>query len=283
MRRSRRPTSSASSRAPHEGDAAAAIAGAARKVEAVYEQPFLAHATMEPMNCTVHMTKDGCDIWVGTQVPGRTQTAVTKLTDLKREQVRIHNHLLGGGFGRRLDHDGTVRAVQIAQQVSGPVQVIWTREEDIQHDMYRPHYYDRISAGLDAQGKPVGWSHRIVGSSIIARYYGPEALKNGIDRDAVEASANQPYDVGAIQVDYVQQEPPAGMQTSWWRGVGATHGTFVVESFIDELAAEAKQDPLAYRLALLGGSPRAKAVLQTAADRSGWGKPLPAGQGRGIA
>ena len=276
----------------HEGDPAAAIAGAARQVEAVYEQPFLAHAAMEPMNCTVQITKDGCDIWVGTQVPGRTQTAVMKLTGLGREQVRIHNHLLGGGFGRRLEHDGTVRAVQIAQQVSGPVQVIWTREEDIQHDVYRPHYYDRISAGLDAQGKPVGWSHRIAGSSIIARYYGPEAMKNGVDRDAVEASANQPYDVGAILVDYVQQEPPAGMHTSWWRGVGATRGTFVVESFIDELAAHAKADPLAYRIALLdkhagqryaAENPRAKNVLQLAAQRSGWNKVLPAGQGRGVA
>jgi len=240
----------------------------------------------------VQITKDGCDIWVGTQVPGRTQTAVMKLTGLGREQVRIHNHLLGGGFGRRLEHDGTVRAVQIAQQVSGPVQVIWTREEDIQHDVYRPHYYDRISAGLDAQGKPVGWSHRIAGSSIIARYYGPEAMKNGVDRDAVEASANQPYDVGAILVDYVQQEPPAGMHTSWWRGVGATRGTFVVESFIDELAAHAKADPLAYRIALLdkhagqryaAENPRAKNVLQLAAQRSGWNKVLPAGQGRGVA
>jgi len=275
-----------------EGDAAAVIAGAARKVEAVYEQPFLAHATMEPMNCTVHVTKDGCDIWVGTQVPGRTQAAVMKLTGLARGQVRIHNQLLGGGFGRRLEHDGSVRAVQIAQQVSGPVQVIWTREEDIQHDMYRPRYYDRISAGLDAQGKPVGWSHRIAGSSIIARYYGPEALKNGIDRDAVEASANQPYDVGAIHVDYVRQEPPAGIHTTWWRGVGATRGTFVVESFIDELAASAKQDPLAFRIALLekhstlryaASMPRAKSVLQIAAERSGWGKGLPAGRGRGIA
>jgi isoquinoline 1-oxidoreductase beta subunit len=278
--------------AHHEGNADAAIAGAARKVEAVYEQPLLAHATMEPMNCTVHMTKEGCDIWVGTQVPGMTQTAVMKLTGLEREQVRIHNHLLGGGFGRRLEFDGTVRAVQIAQQVSGPVQVIWTREEDIQHDVYRPYYYDRISAGLDAQGKPVGWSHRIAGSSIIARYYGPEAMKNGIDRDAVETSANQPYDVGAIYVDYVQQEPPAGLHTTWWRGVGATRGTFVVESFIDELAATAKQDPLAYRVALLdkhatlryaASMPRAKNVLQIAAERAGWGKPLPAGQGRGIA
>jgi isoquinoline 1-oxidoreductase subunit beta len=278
--------------ARHEGDAAAAIAGAARKVDAVYEQPFLAHATMEPMNCTVQMTSDGCDIWVGTQVPGMTQAAVMKLTGLTREQVRIHNHLLGGGFGRRLEYDGTVRAVQIAQQVTGPVQVIWTREEDIQHDMYRPHYYDRISAGLDGQGKPVGWSHRIAGSSIIARYYGPEAMKAGVDQDAVETSANQPYDVGAIHVDYVQQEPPAGMRTSWWRGVGATRGTFVVESFIDELAAQTKQDPLAYRVALLdkhqtlryaASMPRAKNVLQIAAERSGWGKALPAGQGRGIA
>ena len=267
--------------ARREGDAARAIAGAARKVDAVYEQPFLAHATMEPMNCTVHLSKDGCDIWVGTQVPGITQAAVMKLTGLQREQVRIHNHLLGGGFGRRLEFDGTVRAVQIAQQVRGPVQVIWSREEDIQHDMYRPYYYDRISAGLDAKGRPAAWSHRIAGSSIVARY-SPPWMKDGVDPDAVEASENQPYDVGAIHVDYVRQEPP-GIQTTWWRGVGVTRGTFVVESFIDELAANAKQDPLAYRLALLEKNPRAKAVLQLAAERSGWGKPLPAGQGRGIA
>ena len=268
--------------ARHDGDAAAAIAGAARKVDAIYEQPFLAHATMEPMNCTVEIGKKGCDIWVGTQVPGITQAAVMKLTGLKREQVRIHNHLLGGGFGRRLDFDGTVRAVQIAQQVRGPVQVIWTREEDIQHDMYRPYYYDRISAGVDAQGKVVAWTHRIASSSIVARY-NPAWFKDGLDSDAVESSANQPYDLGAIHVDWVRQEPPSGMQTSWWRGVGVTRGTFVVESFIDELAANAKADPLAYRLALLDKNPRAKAVLQLAAERSGWGKPLPAGQGRGIA
>ena len=151
--------------ARHDGDAAAAIAHAPRKVDAVYQQPFLAHATMEPMNCTVQMTKDGCDIWVGTQIPGMTQAAVMKVTGLKREQVRIHNHLLGGGFGRRLEFDGTVRAVQIAQQVEGPVQVIWTREEDIQHDMYRPYYYDRLSAGVDAAGKAIGMvasHHRLV-------------------------------------------------------------------------------------------------------------------------
>ena len=267
--------------ARHEGDAATAIAKAPQRWEAVYEQPFLAHAVLEPMNCTVHVTKNGCDVWVGTQIPGVTQAVVAKVTGLKPEQVRIHNHLLGGGFGRRLEFDGTLRAVQIAQQVEGPVQVIWTREEDIQHDMYRPYYYDRISAGLDGQGKPVGWSHRIAGSSIIARFF-PAALKNGIDPDAVEVAADPAYAVGDIHVEWIAQEPP-GIPTAFWRGVGVTRGTFVLESFVDELAANAKQDPLAYRLALLEKSPRAKAVLQLAADKAGWGKPLPAGQGRGIA
>jgi isoquinoline 1-oxidoreductase beta subunit len=234
------------------------------------------------MNCTVQMSKDACDIWVGTQIPGSTQAAVMKLTGLSREQVRIHNHLLGGGFGRRLEYDGTVRAVQIAQHVSGPVQVIWTREEDIQHDMYRPYYYDRISAGLNAQGKPVGWMHRIASSSIIARY-NPAWFKDGLDNDAVESSANLAYSLGATHVDWVRHEPPQGIRTAFWRGVGVTRGTFVVESFIDELAASARADPLAYRLALLDKSPRGRAVLQLAAERSGWGKALPAGQGRGIA
>jgi isoquinoline 1-oxidoreductase beta subunit len=268
--------------AHRQGDAAKAIAGAARRVDAVYEQPFLAHATMEPMNCTVHLTKEGCDIWVGTQIPGITQAVVMKITGLQREQIRIHNHLLGGGFGRRLEFDGTARAVQIAQHVRGPLQVIWSREEDIQQDMYRPYYYDRISAGVDAQGKALAWSHRITGSSIVARY-SPSWIKDGVDPDAVDASKDQPYEFGAIHVDWVQQEPPSGIRTAFWRGVGVTRGTFVVESFIDELAAHAKQDPLAYRLALLEKNPRARAVLQLAAQRSGWGKALPAGQGRGIA
>ena len=267
--------------ARHDGDPAATMSGAARVVDAIYQQPFLAHATMEPMNCTVQLTKDACDVWVGTQVPGLTQAAIMKLTGFARQQVRIHNHLLGGGFGRRLEIDGTVRAVQIAQQVSGPIQVIWSREEDIQHDMYRPYYYDRVSAGLGADGRPLAWSHRIAGSSIVARY-SPSWMKGGVDPDAVEASENQPYDVGAIHVEYVRQEPP-GIPTTWWRGVGVTRGTFVVESFIDELAAAAKQDPLAYRLALLDKHPRAQSVLQIAAQRAGWGAPLPANEGRGIA
>ncbi|MGJ7506409.1 molybdopterin cofactor-binding domain-containing protein [Variovorax sp. GT1P44] len=267
--------------ARHDGDAPAALGRAARRLDAAYEQPFLAHATMEPMNCTVQVTKTGCDIWVGTQVPGLTQAAAMKVTGLQREQVRVHNHLLGGGFGRRLEFDGTVRAVQIAQHVEGPVQVIWTREEDIQHDMYRPYYYDRLSAGVDADGKTLAWSHRIAGSSIVARY-SPAWIKDGIDPDAVDGSANQPYGIGDIHVDWVALEPP-GILTAFWRGVGVTRGTFAVESFVDELAASAKQDPLAYRVAMLDKNPRAKNVLQLAAQQSGWGQPLPAGQGRGIA
>jgi isoquinoline 1-oxidoreductase beta subunit len=267
--------------ARHDGDADAAIAGAAHKVQAIYEQPFLAHAAMEPMNCTVHVMQDQCDIWVGTQVPGMTRAAVAKLTSLPVEKVRVHNHLLGGGFGRRLDYDGTVRAVQIAQRVRGPVQVIWTREEDIQHDMYRPYYYDRLSAGVDAQGKLLGWLHRIAGSSVVARY-SPSWIKDGIDPDAVDGSRNMPYRVPAVHVDWVAQEPP-GVPTSWWRGVGVTHGTFVVESFLDELAAESRQDPVAWRIALLDKNPRARNVVQIVAEHAGWGKPLPARRGRGIA
>jgi CO/xanthine dehydrogenase Mo-binding subunit len=159
--------------------------------------------------------------------------------------------------------------------------VIWTREEDIQHDMYRPYYYDRLSAGVDANGRAVAWSHRITSSSIVARF-NPAWINNGVDPDAVDGSANQPYGFSDIHIDWVRQEAP-GILTSWWRGVGVTHGTFVVESFIDELAANAKQDPLAYRIALLEKNPRARAVLQIAAEKSGWGKALPAGQGRGIA
>lgn len=267
--------------ARHDGDPAAVMGRAARRVDAVYEQPFLAHAAMEPMNCTVHVTKDGCDIWTGTQVPGLTQAAAMKVTGMQREQVRLHNHLLGGGFGRRLEFDGTVRAVQIAQHVEGPVQVIWTREEDIQHDMYRPYYYDRLSAGVDADGKALAWTHRIAGSSIVARY-SPAWIKDGIDPDAVDGSANQPYGIGDMHVDWVALEPP-GIPTAFWRGVGVTRGTFAVESFVDELAASAKQDPLAYRIAMLDKNPRAKNVLQLAAQQSGWGQQLPAGQGRGIA
>jgi len=266
--------------ARNEGDADRALAGAAQRLDAVYQLPFLAHAAMEPMNCTVHARKDGCDIWVGTQVPTLTQAVVAQITGLPKDAVKIHNHLLGGGFGRRLEPDGTVLAVKIAQQVDGPVKVVWSREEDIQHDMYRPYYYDRLSAGLDADGKPVAWTHRVCGSSVFARYV-PPLFKNGLDPDAVEGAAEPPYAFPNIHVDYVRVEPP-GIPTAFWRGVGPTHNVFVVESFLDELAHAAKQDPVAYRKALLGHNPRALAVLTLAAEKAGWGRPLPPRRGRGV-
>jgi isoquinoline 1-oxidoreductase beta subunit len=276
------------------GDVGRAMSEAAKRVEAVYQLPFLAHATMEPANCTVHVRPDGCDIWVGTQIAGRAQAEAARVTGLPLKSVRVHNHLLGGGFGRRLEVDFIIQAAQIAKQVEGPVKVVWTREEDIQHDMYRPFYYDRISAGLNEQGIPVAWSHRVTGSSVTLRW-APKSLAviraiglrsalatvRGLDLDAVDGAVAPPYALPNIRVEYVRKEPP-GIPTAFWRGVGATHNVFVVESFIDELAAAAKKDPVEYRRALLGESPRARAVLDLAAARAGWGEPLPAGRGRGV-
>ncbi|CAD6534146.1 Isoquinoline 1-oxidoreductase subunit beta [Paraburkholderia hiiakae] len=263
-----------------EGDVGSAFTKAKTRVDAVYRQPFLAHATMEPMNCTVHVQKDSCEIWVGTQVPTRARDAGAKVTGLPAENVAVHNFLLGGGFGRRLEIDGVTQAVKVAKQLDVPVKVTWTREEDIQHDMYRPYYYDRISAGLDENGKPVAWRHRIVGSSILSRF-APSTIKNGVDPDAVEVAAALPYDLPNQLVDYVRQEPDA-IPTAFWRGVGPTRGTFVVESFIDELAVLAKTDPVQYRRNLLDKAPRALNVLNLAAQLSGWGSALRKGQGRGV-
>ena len=265
-----------------EGDVDKALTGAARKVEAVYQLPFLAHAAMEPMNCTVHVRGDGCDVWVGNQVVSRAQATAAQVTGLPPEKVQVHNHLIGGGFGRRLDVDGITQAVAIAKQVDGPVKVIWSREEDIQHDVYRPYYYDRLTAGLDAEGMPIAWSHRVTGSSILARW-APPAFKDGLDSDAVEGAAKEmSYSIPNVLVDYVRYEPPSGITTGWWRGVGPAHNIFVVESFIDELAALAKKDPVEYRRRLLGKAPRMLGVLDLAAEKAGWGSPLPAGVGRGV-
>ena len=262
------------------GDADAAMASAAVKVEAVYQVPFLAHATMEPMNCTVHVRKDACEIWIGSQAVARVQAMAAKAAGLPPEKVIVHNHLIGGGFGRRLEADGAVRAVEIARQVDGPVKVVWTREEDIQHDMYRPYWLDRIAAGLDGNGSPVAWKNRYAGSSVIARWL-PPAFKDGLDPDATEGAIDLVYDLPNFHVEYVRVEPP-GIPTAFWRSVGPSHNVFVTESFIDEMAAAAKQDAVAYRRALLDKSPRAKAVLNLAAERAGWGGPLPKGQGRGV-
>jgi isoquinoline 1-oxidoreductase beta subunit len=264
----------------NEGDVGQAIAGAKTKLDAIYQLPFLAHTTMEPVNCTVHVRQDGCEIWVGTQVISRAQAVAAEITDLQQDKVVVHNHLLGGGFGRRLEVDFIAKAVAIAKHVDGPVKIIWTREEDVQHDMYRPYFYDRMSAGLDADGMPVAWSHRITGSSILARW-APPFFNNGFDPDTVDGALDLPYSFPNVRLEYVQHEPN-GIPTAFWRSVGPSHNIFVVECFIDELAAAAKKDPVEYRKALLDKSPRAQAVLEIAAEKAGWGQALPKGSGRGV-
>jgi len=273
--------------AVHEAGAVAASKGkleepAAHKtthVDALYHQPFLAHATLEPMNCTVDWREGECEIWVGTQACDR---AVAKLAalGLKPEQIRLHSYLIGGGFGRRLEVDGIVLAARIARHVQGPVRALWSREQDIQHDRYRPYYVDRLSASLDARGMPVIWRHTIAGAGLWALYYGEETIKNGVDLDAITSAADLAYPLENLEVRFVRRDPP-GVPTGWWRGVGPTRSVFAVESFMDELAAAAQQDPVRYRRALLK-DPRMRVVLDLAADRAGWGTALPAGSGRGV-
>ena len=242
--------------------------------------PFLAHAPMEPMNCTVHVQPDGCEVWVGNQVIARTQAIAAQVTGLPLEKVIVHNHLIGGGFGRRLEVDYIAKAVRIAQKVDGPVKVIWTREEDIQQALYRPFYFDRFAASL-ANGRITAWSHKIAGSSIMARWL-PPAFKDGVDIDAVDGAIDVPYDTPNIHVEYVRAEPP-GVATCFWRSVGPGHNIFVVESFVDELAHAAGQDGVAFRRAHLAKEPRLLACLDLAAEKAGWGGALPARVGRGVA
>jgi isoquinoline 1-oxidoreductase beta subunit len=250
------------------------------RLEAAYELPFLAHAAMEPMNCTVHVKPDACEVWVGTQVLTRAQGVAAKVTGLPLDKVTVHNHLIGGGFGRRLEVDGVEKAVRIATHVDGPVKVVWSREEDIQHDVYRPVYRDVLAASV-ANGRIVGWTHRITGSAIIARWL-PPAFQKGIDIDAIDSGADIPYDIPNLQVEYRRDEPPA-VPTGFWRGVGPNNNVFAIESFIDELARKAGQDPVAFRRDMLGKTPRLRAALELAADKAGWGSQLPAGMGRGVA
>jgi isoquinoline 1-oxidoreductase beta subunit len=266
--------------AESRGDVEGAMAAAVTKVTAQYQVPFLAHAALEPMNCTVHVRKDSCEIWVGNQVLARAQATAAQVTGLPLDKVTVHNHLIGGGFGRRLEIDGVTRAVQIAKQVDGPVKVVWTREEDIQHDMYRPFFSDTFAAGLDDKGLPIAWRHRFAGSSILARWL-PPAFHKGIDPETIDGAVHLVYTLPNFHVEYIRKEPP-GIPTAFWRSVGPSHSVFVVESFIDELAAAAKRDPVAYRRALLDNAPRARAVLDLAAEKAGWGQPLPKGVGRGV-
>jgi isoquinoline 1-oxidoreductase beta subunit len=267
--------------AKNAGDALKVLAQeGGRRIDAIYEMPFLAHATMEPMNCTVDLRGDACELWVGTQVPALAQGAAAKVSGLPVEKVKVHNHYLGGGFGRRLEVDNVIQAVAFAKLAKGPLKIIWTREEDIQHDMYRPYYYDRLSAKLNDKGMPVAWFHRVTGSSIMSRF-APPMVKNGVDPDAVEGAADLQYTIPDMRVEYVRHEPP-GLPTAFWRGVGPTHNIFVVESFIDELAYAGKTDPVAFRRSLLTKSPRTLAVLNLAAEKAGWGKPLKPVAGRKV-
>lgn len=262
-----------------QGDFDAALAAAPKRLRAEYELPFLIHAAMEPLNCTVHVRPDGCELWLGTQVITRARDAAARVTGLPPGRVTVHNHLLGGGFGRRLEIDSVERAVQIARHVDGPVKVVWSREEDTQHDMFRPYFFDELEAGLDAAGRPVAWRHRITGSSVLKRW-APPLYRDGADPETTDGAAQPPYAFANLRVEYCNHEPP--IPTAFWRGVGPTHNVFVVESFVDELAAAAGTDPVAFRLAALAEQPRAAAVLQRVAREAGWGTPLPARAGRGV-
>jgi len=261
------------------GDADAGLARGER-VEATYELPLLAHAQLEPLNCTVHVRPDSCEIWVGTQVLARAQAAAATITGLSPEKVMVHNHLLGGAFGRRLEIVEVEKAVRIAKQVDGPVKIVWTREEDVRSDVFRPMYHDRFAATV-ADGRIASWTHRITGPSILARW-APPAFVNGIDGDAVDGAADVPYDIPDLRVEYVRHEL-SPVPTGFWRGVGPNNNVFAIESFVDELAAKARRDPIEFRRAMLGKAPRLLAALSLAAEKAGWGAPLPARTGRGVA
>ena len=264
--------------AKSRGDIAKGLA-TGDKLEASYELPFLAHATMEPVNATVHLTPDSCEVWTGTQVIARVQLQAGKAAGLPVEKVIANNHLLGGGFGRKLEPDMVIAAVRIAKHVDGPVKVIWTREEDIRHDVYRPIYRDTIAATL-SDGKIAAWKYRVSGSSVMARWF-PPGFQKGVDIDAVDSAIDMPYDIPDFHVEYVRAEPPA-VPTGFWRGVGPNNNVFAIECFMDELARKAGKDPVVFRRSMLANQPRFLAALNLAAEKSGWGKPLPARVGRGV-
>jgi len=263
-----------------DGDSQKAYGAAPHKFDMKYSLPYLSHATMEPMNCTVHVQKDRCDIWVPTQNQTGTLMTAQKITGLKPEQIHVHTTYLGGGFGRRFEQDFVEEAVQIAKAVSRPVKVIWTREEDFQNDYFRPGNLSRIQAALDEKGDLAAWSHKIVCPSIFARVF-PGMMKNGIDNAAVEGLSNMEYDIPNISVEYVRIDTP--VPVGFWRSVGSSHNAFTVETAIDELAHQAKKDPLRFRLDLLKKHPRAQKVLEVAAEKAGWGKKPEKNIGRGIA
>jgi isoquinoline 1-oxidoreductase beta subunit len=266
-----------------EGDATAALARAAQRIEAVYQVPYLAHAPMEPLNCVADVRPDGCDIWAGTQLQTIDQQAAARITGLPQEAVRVHTTFLGGGFGRRANPhaDFVSTAVEASKAVGRPVKLVWTREDEIRGGYYRPMHYSRLAAGLDGEGHPVAWTHRLVGESIVKGTPFEGLIQNGIDMTSVEGAADMPYAIPNQLVDYHPVDN--GVPVLWWRSVGHSFTAFIVESFLDEVAAAAGRDPLEIRLELLEGHPRHQAVLKAAADAAGWGEPLAADRGRGLA
>jgi isoquinoline 1-oxidoreductase beta subunit len=265
------------------GDAAKALAGAAKTIAAEYEVPYLAHATMEPLNCVVDLRENSCEIWTGTQLQTIDRMAAAAVAGLKPEQVQIHTTLLGGGFGRRANpaSDFIVEAVHVAKAAKVPVKVVWTREDDTRGGYYRPMWYDRMVAGVDAAGNPVAWTHTIVGQSIMEGTPFAAFIKDGIDVSSVEGAADLLYGIPNLQVDL--HTPKLGVPVLWWRSVGHSHNGFAVEAFFDEVAQAGGKDPYELRRTLLKDQPRMRAVLELVAEKANWGKPLPKGIGRGIA
>ena len=264
--------------ARNDGDAAAGLASAAQKIEVDYEVPYLAHATMEPMNCTAHIQADRCDVYAPTQNQTNTQAIAAQITGLDLKSVFVHTTFLGGGFGRRFEKDFVGEAVEVAKAAGAPAKVTWSREDDMQHDYYRMASHARFTGGLDADGWPVAWMNRIASPSLLARF-GP--LKDNFDPRSVEIADAVPYAIPNIRVEFTLADP--GIPVGFWRSVGASQNGFFLESFIDELATAGKKDPYELRRRLLEKSPRYLAVLEAAAKGAGWGKPLPAGRFRGIA
>jgi isoquinoline 1-oxidoreductase beta subunit len=272
-------------RAKAAGDPGPAMQAAARTVEAEYDFPYLAHATMEPLNCTVRITPDKCEIWTGTQFQTLDQKVGAEITGLPPEQVEVHTQFLGGGFGRRATptSDFVREAIHVAKASGLPVKTVWTREDDMQGGYYRPQFFHKVKVGLDAQGAPVAWQHTLVGQSFLLGTPFEGMVKDGVDPTSVEGVADSPYldDVPHHRVEL--HSPRLPVPTLWWRSVGHTHTAFVMETMIDELATAAGQDPLAYRRARLARHPRHLAVLETVARHAGWGTAAPAGRFRGLA